>query len=913
MRHDLLSSIAEEKDVTNAIVLTHNIDFVFVQTVVLSALRRCGHPSLTIFADAGSASATFSHQAPLLYGLGARYRVVPMAMEPHFRFHPKALLLSGPAKATLFVGSGNLTFGGWRENAEVWMRFDTQSDGTAPFTAFLAYLRQLLTLVALTEPVRGEIDEAFDAKTHAWAAELQEARGLLGKAGDGLALLDQMLTRVGGVRPERITILAPYFDEDGDAIREIARRTGATDVAVLVQPGRTGLTESAWDGIDAGVRLAPVSFERADEKQRVHEAFIHAKLYAFERAGRVVVFVGSANCSRAALTIPGRAGNAELVAVSEMSREEFQSGFLDEFVAREGSPGLALHPPTSPPSEGVVLRVLGASFEGGYLSVAYAPCDWRIDVCLLDGVAAPFDSVDVGMLGARRERAPRNIVLEGTLRGEHGRSAEAWIDQELELRTTALGRSLETAIRTRVRAGQWGVGAWSEILEVFCAQLKYLPPRLVTGRGTSTGPGSDQPGQVEFTAADVFQVDFSLPSLRTLVSAFPFRGDQRISSLQQGLLRWFGKRIVDSDGDVLEPAQGEGNDGVGTDEVVDDPEKLISDRLVDFAPPANERDARRVQRLVSQVREAMAGEEFLRDRPPELLSADLKLASVLLRVAEQHGWLERKAFFETTHRIWLPLFLDADGDGRGWLQRRYEASTVQGEFAAAMREPGLLAALIAWTIAVPKEARSPEHARFELASALAIARLPWLWDGVNDQEVCQELAAILGSTGGDHEDPIAVGDDAGALWLRLLQRGHALRRLERALVGQSPADLASKVGSTQLAKGELLWQGTAGFCVVMEDAPRLAGTVGVLSLRCKTKPTKTDEAPVKPSQRGGRHVSSVQTQDTSGKTKFMARRTVPLLALLDEAVLPLSSAFDAAPRSVLREFGMELAEGFARD
>jgi hypothetical protein len=418
---------------------------------------------------------------------------------------------------------------------------------------------------------------------------------------------------------------------------------------------------------------------------------------------------------------------------------------------------------------------------------------------------------------------------------------------------------------------------------------------------------------VEFTAADVFQSGFSLPSLRHLVAAFPPRGDQRILSLQQLLLRWFGLPTGGDGVDAPEPPPEVGNDGSGTDELVDAPEELPSGRIAGAAPTANERDARRVERLVSQMTEAMASEEFLGERPPELLGADLKVTSALLRVAERQGWLDQKGFFETTHRIWVPLFLDVDGDGRGWLQRRYEASTAQGDFIAAMRAPDLLAALIAWTIAVPKEARSPEHARFGLASALAIARLPWLWDGVDDQEVCRELAAMLGSTGGVQEDPTAVGDDAGVLWLRLLQRGHALRRLERALVGQSPADLAPKVRSTQLTKGELLWQGSAGFCAVMEDASREAGTVDVLSVRCKREQLKEAGAPDKSKHGGRRQGSSMQPKDTSGKAKFDARRTVPLLALLDEVVLPASSTFDAAPRSVLRAFGTELAEGFARD
>ncbi len=59
MRQDLVKLIETQEDVTNAIILTHNIDFVFLQLIVLSALRRCGRPTLTVFADAHCAAETF--------------------------------------------------------------------------------------------------------------------------------------------------------------------------------------------------------------------------------------------------------------------------------------------------------------------------------------------------------------------------------------------------------------------------------------------------------------------------------------------------------------------------------------------------------------------------------------------------------------------------------------------------------------------------------------------------------------------------------------------------------------------------------------------------------------------------------------------------------------------------------------
>lgn len=40
MEEDLLTLIANETGVTNCIILTHNIDFVFLQTLVMSEIGR---------------------------------------------------------------------------------------------------------------------------------------------------------------------------------------------------------------------------------------------------------------------------------------------------------------------------------------------------------------------------------------------------------------------------------------------------------------------------------------------------------------------------------------------------------------------------------------------------------------------------------------------------------------------------------------------------------------------------------------------------------------------------------------------------------------------------------------------------------------------------------------------------------
>ena len=121
MRQNLLDWMGTAiTDVTSAIILTHNIDFLFLQSVVLPRLRRLGYPKLIVFADAMCASASFQQQHQLLSGIGRECRVVAVDMGAGRRFHPKAFFLASPTHAALAVGSGNLTHGGWSANHEIW-------------------------------------------------------------------------------------------------------------------------------------------------------------------------------------------------------------------------------------------------------------------------------------------------------------------------------------------------------------------------------------------------------------------------------------------------------------------------------------------------------------------------------------------------------------------------------------------------------------------------------------------------------------------------------------------------------------------------------------------------------------------------------------------------------------------------
>ncbi|MYA16851.1 MAG: hypothetical protein F4Z28_08815, partial [Gammaproteobacteria bacterium] len=445
MRSDVLKVISSARDVTNAIVLTHNIDFVFVQTVALSAFHRCGHPTITVFADSRSAADSFAQQKVILTDLGVRYRVVPIAMGPGFRFHPKAVLLSGEHAGVLLVGSGNLTLGGWRENGEVWTRFDSESDGAGPFHAFRNYLAEVLTRVLLPDAVKGDGEEAFDPRSKSWLSTgSTDDGGLVGRTGSGPTLLEQILVASGDEPVEELYVCSPYFDNDGVALRELVASVGARRATILCQAGRTALHQRAWEPTATIAKLQNIDYRHPGFADRERSAFMHAKFYGLRRQDDVVVLAGSANCSRAALTVQGNAGNAELMAVRVLTPQAFQEEFLGELHVSAEPVILSqeLSGEDDEESPGTALRILAARFEAGCLLVGYAPSSAAVTDCLVDGTTVPFAKSGNGVLSVSCGSDPKLVSIRAWIDDELVESETAWIDLERQLRATARGRSL---------------------------------------------------------------------------------------------------------------------------------------------------------------------------------------------------------------------------------------------------------------------------------------------------------------------------------------------------------------------------------------------------------------------------------------------------------------------------------------
>ena len=829
MRVDLLKSIIKKTEATNVIILTHNIDLIFFQNVVIPSLRKCGHPSVTVFADSECAIDSFQRQGKWIDGIGRRYRIVPIDTHQGFRFHPKAVFVSGREKASLFIGSGNVGFGGWRENAEIWNRYDTDSDDTGIFNAFSNYLNQIAESIPLNDSILEEIWESFDPTTRTWSENLNPPVSLIGKVYTGESLIDQMSGVLGNQIIDKLIICAPYFDLKGEMINELSGRFNAKSTEVLVQFHSTNLTQNAVDNFNTSVVLRSVTFIGQDETQ----SFLHAKFFAFQHGESVTVFSGSANCSKAALLIPGSNGNVELMSYSTISIEQFENEYISELKFLEDTPELKGYlEEEDDDSVSKVIQILGCRYDIGVLHIAFKASEGiEITKCIVDGNPIDIKTQKEGRITVNISYGPRKVKLEGKAGSETILSHEGWVDHEMELRATSHQRKLANSIHKGVNSENWNISVWHDILGLFYQHLKYLPKKTFSSGSSVSIKTDDKPPT--FSIDDIFTRGYGLP--RKLIWHSPNGTSGRLEGLQSMLLRWFGIGLYkdELDDKSIDEDDNDNND----EETVDRVEKIIVQSSENQKSKPTDAEKRRISKIINKLVGALTANDYLKERPLQQLMADLSIISLLLRSGLKEGWIDHSDFLLFTHNVWSKLFfsseakLNSNGLQVGWLEYRYNTCTDKAEFIEQLTDTRLSTAMIAWALALNEPTGKSEEALFIISCGISIAKFPWLWICSNPENLAEELQKELIHTG-----ELGPGDEQKWELLceqreNLIKWGFALRKIDKVLTDIAPGEVKDKISRRHVKKGELLWQGKGiGLCIAGQDCDRMQD--GKITVHC---------------------------------------------------------------------------------
>lgn len=751
---------------TNAIVLTHNIDFIFAQSILLPKLRRHGAPKLTIFADAACATGSYKNShGQLMATLGQTYRVVPVDLGEYRRFHPKAIMVAGPDRIRLAVGSGNLGHGGWSANREIWTYFEfPEGDGGPAIAAFQAYLQTVLELAPANPNLERAVLEIF--KTAKWAPELPEPGQLFGLPADR-TLLERMLEAAGG-NATSVDVITPYFDEGAVAAARVADGFGC-DVRLMVQAGKEGLSKSAADSLPGNVELVGITTHSGDRTPT-----IHAKMYAARDEAGVTIFAGSANCSKAAL-LSTTGGNAELMAVSRIGLEEYEK--LLEGVELTG---LAPDLPAAAPNEDweevseAPLRILSTRYEGGELFLRY-----KLKAGTSPGQMTIIAGKNRYIAGATqaggevRVEIPdpgQSVMIELDADGVVTTSAPMWVDHE-----ASLGRARpEQKFRSGAanRAGEINLGELIDLMNDFDDHLGTSIPWSQERESQATVLGA-------YKLEDTFSPTFGKGGIATKRSQDFGEPDHF------GLLySLFKTRSEDTDqkttNDVPPP---------------DDQEELDADEIAEKkarkpAPPEPVL-AEKLARALESISKRLTSDKFLKSRPPERSTSDIQTFVALLAIARRRNWLKPETIDATSKRVFGALF--GAGGGLGLFTQYLWANE---DFAANFQSPKLTAAVTLW---LSDLALSDTGAELKFNAALAAANWPWL-TLPGDAAVLQWIATF---TEGLDEPDLEVR--LTEIWVSWAKSGAAIALLRKELA--SADALWTLVGSPTVAAGEVLWQG----------------------------------------------------------------------------------------------------------
>ncbi|MBA2552663.1 MAG: hypothetical protein H0V10_02975 [Geodermatophilaceae bacterium] len=157
-------------------------------------------------------------------------------------FHPKLVVIAGPARATVAIGSGNATIAGWQGNAELWTVARANPRYCPQVLLDIAqWFTNLTSVVQLSRGVPEACARvAEQLATLATDATITDTDVQFVSSTTG-AVLGSLPT--GPV--DELAVCAPFRDPAAAALRALVDQLQPTTLRISYQPGLTALDQSA--------------------------------------------------------------------------------------------------------------------------------------------------------------------------------------------------------------------------------------------------------------------------------------------------------------------------------------------------------------------------------------------------------------------------------------------------------------------------------------------------------------------------------------------------------------------------------------------------------------------------------------------------------------------------------------------
>ena len=427
-----------------ALLTTYSFDPYFFERFVLPDLWAGGSNSVLVLVDQGELRNALNSHLGGLRHLGRRYFLQPV--EWRGAFHPKIFLRLGDEGGLAWVGSNNLTRGGWGGNSELgsaWRLERDGLDGCGWLPDLLSYLDSITTGLAK--------ELLAKARSLPWLKDIpvEGSHDILTSHQEPIGV--QVGRRWAGRRFTSLKLLTGSTDSDAGFLRWASVTFGLEDMVICLTPECASFDVSALHSLGPRVRIV----------RPLGQKLMHAKFYWFDGPDGPGVLWGSANCSRSAWLIPGQ--NLEAMVVEDAPEPDQYSGILQVFEQAGLDPSDVLTARPASNGDGgagvSVLRIVAASAEASgrvHLKVEPAIPTGAIVELEIGGGRLPLEGAEnewAGDLSNAGENAHATMVrLVAELPESRPlRSDVRWIDRLSELREVLTGTDFRATMGAMLR------------------------------------------------------------------------------------------------------------------------------------------------------------------------------------------------------------------------------------------------------------------------------------------------------------------------------------------------------------------------------------------------------------------------------------------------------------------------------
>ena len=233
-RRNIIKLLSERTNVYHSAILTcYSFDPIFFESLFLPSLRTIGVVNVVVLMEASLYDNLLEDPLYKCHKVLTRnYTLVRQENIHNGVFHPKMTLLFGEEEGVLMVGSGNLTFSGILNNEEVWNVFHLRGSNSVHYPLLhkaWGYINELTTNVSSL--IHKQLDWMIEQST--WIRENSDDKPVVLSSGEVCSLLFNssettilyaLTTAIRDTKIKTITIVAPFYDSEGSALKELKNR-----------------------------------------------------------------------------------------------------------------------------------------------------------------------------------------------------------------------------------------------------------------------------------------------------------------------------------------------------------------------------------------------------------------------------------------------------------------------------------------------------------------------------------------------------------------------------------------------------------------------------------------------------------------------------------------------------------------